>query len=75
MLEQGFISVQREYSMSSLVTTNVRRISNRYWYIWPRRYLWSIESCKQGRFLSEKKKKGSDFLLNILVCYHGMNTL
>ena len=38
MLEKGFISVQREYSMSSLVTANVR-IPNRYWGSWPRRYL------------------------------------
>jgi len=57
VLEQGYISVQREYSMSSLVTSNVRRISNEYWSSWPRRYLWPIESCKQGLFLFEKKIK------------------
>lgn len=71
MLEQGYISVQREYSMSSLVTTNVRRISSRYWCNWPTRYLWSIKSCKQDCFFFRKK---SNFLLNILVCYD-MNTL
>lgn len=74
MQEQGFIPGKREYSISSLVTVNVRRISNRYWYSWPRRYLWSIESCKQGLFLFEEEK-GSNFLLNILVRYHDMNTL
>ena len=69
MLEQGFISVQRKYSTRFLVTANVRRIPSRYLGSWPRRYLWSIESCKQGLFLFEGKKRGgNNFLLNILVC-------
>lgn len=57
MLEQDFISVQREYSMSSLVTANVRRISSRYWCSFPRRYLGSTESGKQGLFLFEEKTR------------------
>lgn len=47
--------------MSSLVTANVRRIHNRYWGSWPRKYLWSIESCKQGLFLFEGGEKRQQF--------------